>query len=116
RRARIEIADARHLPLSAASVDIVITSPPYLNAIDYLRAHKFSLVWMGHRISSLRDIRSSNIGTEVSTGSNPDSAVVRSALANMGTIDRLPRRQQGMLTRYVEDMNSALGEIARVIV
>ena len=39
--------DARRLDLGDRSVDLVITSPPYLNAIDYLRCSKFSLVWMG---------------------------------------------------------------------
>ncbi len=45
-RATAEFADARKLPIEDSSVDMVITSPPYLNAIDYIRGHKFSLVWM----------------------------------------------------------------------
>jgi hypothetical protein len=45
-------ADARTLPFGSNSVDMVITSPPYLNAIDYIRGHKFSLVWMGYSINS----------------------------------------------------------------
>jgi len=64
--ADIRHGDARALPVESASVDMVITSPPYLNAIDYLRGHKLSLVWMGHSISEIRSIRSGNIGTEVS--------------------------------------------------
>ncbi len=43
----VGLADARNLPLEDQSVDIVITSPPYLNAIDYIRGHKFALIWMG---------------------------------------------------------------------
>ena len=39
----MDLADARKLPIGNRSVDMVITSPPYLNAIDYLRGHKFSL-------------------------------------------------------------------------
>src|SRR5205807_10007991 len=46
-RAVIKLADARSLPVDDNSIDIVITSPPYLNAIDYVRGHKFSLIWMG---------------------------------------------------------------------
>ena len=44
--------------------DLIITSPPYLNAIDYMRGHKFSLIWMGHTIPELREIRSNSVGTE----------------------------------------------------
>lgn len=34
-RGSVERADARDLPLTAASVDLVITSPPFLDVIDY---------------------------------------------------------------------------------
>jgi DNA modification methylase len=44
--------------------DMILTSPPYLNAIDYMRGHKFSLVWFGYKISELRDISSVSIGSE----------------------------------------------------
>ena len=32
--------------LDPASIDYVLTSPPYFNAIDYPRAHKFSQWWL----------------------------------------------------------------------
>jgi DNA modification methylase len=35
--------DARSIPLDAQSVDLIVTSPPYLNAIDYPFAHKHEL-------------------------------------------------------------------------
>ncbi|MCK6090035.1 DUF3450 domain-containing protein [Micrococcus endophyticus] len=56
--------DARALSLPDASIDLIITSPPYLNAIDYLRGHKMSLIWFGHTIPELRKIRSNSIGAE----------------------------------------------------
>ena len=40
-----------------------MTSPPYLNAIDYMRTSKFSLVFLGSRLNELRAIRSAAIGT-----------------------------------------------------
>src|SRR5258705_6512964 len=61
-KASLNLGDARNLPLASKSIDLVITSPPYLNAIDYMRCHKFSLIWMGYSIEHLRGIRSTNIG------------------------------------------------------
>ncbi len=61
---RVSRGDARALDLPDASVDLIITSPPYLNAIDYLRGHKMSLIWFGHTIPDLRKIRSNSIGAE----------------------------------------------------
>jgi SAM-dependent methyltransferase len=37
---RVEIADARMLPLEDESVDFVMTSPPYLNKIEYTNIYK----------------------------------------------------------------------------
>jgi hypothetical protein len=66
RAGRVNAGDCRDVAaVRSKSIDAVITSPPYLNAIDYLRGHKFSLVWMGHTIPQLRDIRAVSIGTEV---------------------------------------------------
>jgi hypothetical protein len=109
-------ADARSLPLRDSSVDIVITSPPYLNAIDYIRCSKFSLVWMGHRIAELRQVRSTNIGTEISTGGTPDDPLIKNAFAAGGNLERLPIRDRRMFARYVRDINSVMQEINRVLV
>ncbi len=61
---KVSRGDTRALDLPDASVDLIITSPPYLNAIDYLRGHKMSLIWFGHTIPELRKIRSNSIGAE----------------------------------------------------
>jgi len=115
-RATVKIADARDLPLEDASVDVAISSPPYLNAIDYLRGHKFSLIWMGYDIEALRRVRAENIGTEVSAGAKLDNPVIARALDRMGNLDRLPDRQKRWLGRYVADMDQAIGELHRVLV
>ena len=61
----ILIGDTRHLPLQNESIDLIVTSPPYAsNAIDYMRAHKFSLVWFGYPISLLSKKRRAYIGSE----------------------------------------------------
>ena len=114
-RAEVESADARELPLFQESIDLVITSPPYLNAIDYIRCHKFSLVWMGYSISSLRQLRASNIGAEV--GFNGSDGDAQDAVINQMTAGKqLPRRQYGMLRRYVNDLQAVLKEVSRVLV
>jgi hypothetical protein len=112
----IKQGDARSLPLKPSSVDIVITSPPYLNAIDYMRCSKFSLVWMGYCTARLRGLRSTNIGTEVSAGGSPDDPLIKDVLHAAGSIEQLPMRDRKMLARYVSDMDSVIREISRVLV
>lgn len=111
--ATIKVADARSIPLPAGSVDLVITSPPYLNAIDYMRGHRLSLVWMGHSLARLRRVRARGIGAEVGTHSTAEARKIASV---MGRVDDLPRRFQNILARFVSDLDAVVSEIARVLV
>lgn len=113
KRASISPGDARHINLPNNSIDFVLTSPPYLNAIDYLRAHRLSLVWLGHTISELRKIRSESIGSE--RGLAVSEPISEAIMASMGKIDLLPERYKSMIRRYTVDVSSMMKEIARVL-
>ena len=106
--------DARSLHLGNNSMDLVLTSPPYLNAIDYLRCSKFSLVWMGHAVGDIRRIRSAAIGTEVGKYENDGDA--RSTIHRIIPQPGLRPREEAILARYVDDMQRVVRETARVLV
>jgi SAM-dependent methyltransferase len=113
--ADIRIGDARHMPyIAASSVDCVITSPPYLNAIDYLRGHKFSLVWLGHSITELRQIRSNSIGTERGLDLNTEP-FFNNLAEFLATVQTLPPRIQRIIHRYLFDIHRMLSELYRVL-
>ncbi len=111
--ASVQKADARNLPLKDDTVDVVITSPPYLNAIDYLRGHKLSLVWMGYSVSEIRSLRSKNIGSEVGAKADDDS--IEQVMEKMCEVSSLSARNAGMLRRYVKDTRAIMTEIYRVL-
>jgi len=113
--ATVKDADARKMPLDDGNVNLIITSPPYLNAIDYLRGHKISLVWMGHSIASLRLLRATNIGTEVSAKSSSPELPTDSVMSRMCSGETLDSRHQGMLRQYVRDLRALLKECHRVL-
>ena len=114
--ADVRLGDARRLDMKDGSADMVITSPPYLNAIDYMRCSKFSLVWMGHTVGELRRIRAGAIGTEVGMYGEGDGAGgdVEDIVSEIGG-RTMPRRTEAVLTRYVHDMRRAVRETARVL-
>ena len=107
-------ADSRNLPLADNSVDLIVTSPPYANALDYMRAHKFSLVWLGQRVSELSGLRGKYIGAERQSGDEavplPDDA--QHAIAALSEVDRPKSR---VLARYLREMRQAIAEMHRVI-
>ncbi|HEY2964276.1 MAG TPA: hypothetical protein VGJ37_17770 [Pyrinomonadaceae bacterium] len=112
---RVSEGDARQLDIDDNSIDIVVTSPPYLNAIDYLRCSKFSLVWMGYNVSELRKIRGENIGAESASPEAIAAEWVRSIITNLRLTPRLSTRDQRLLCQYIWDMNQAISETARVL-
>src|SRR5207253_3251622 len=40
-------ADAADIPLPEASVDLVVTSPPYLDSVDYMYNFMLEYFWLG---------------------------------------------------------------------
>jgi len=46
--------DARKMPVEDKSVDLIVTSPPYVNAYDYYRIHMYNMLWLGMDFSSFK--------------------------------------------------------------
>lgn len=104
-------ADAReHRP--PGQYDLVVTSPPYLNAIDYMRGHKFSLVWMGWTIPELRTLRSKAIGSERRLNETSDEELKEVELA---TIDSPAEssRLGSIIARYIRDCAAMMANVRR---
>jgi len=112
----INRGDARNMAgIVDESIDAVLTSPPYLNAIDYMRGHRMSLVWLGHRYGDLTATRSASIGSERRPDRPFDEEAFKSIKDAMGSLSSLPNRHQGMINRYVVDLLAMVGEISRVL-
>ena len=99
--------------ISNRSVDAIITSPPYLNAIDYMRGHRLSLVWLGYNLEKLRGIRGSTIGAERSIFKTADAHF--SEILKDLELEDLDDRNSKMLHRYYCDLTLQLAESYRVL-
>ena len=113
-KSKISLGDARRMRIRSASIDLVLTSPPYLNAIDYMRCSKFSLVWMGYTVGEIRGLRAESIGTEIGLPYEDDSEI--SSLISQLKLSALPKQQRQLVAAYIADMRLALQEVARVLV
>lgn len=111
----VKCGDCRNLStVKRGSVDAVVTSPPYLNAIDYLRGHKLSLVWLGHTTPALRDIRAGAVGTE-RAGLQGDAAEYAELENAVRSIRKLPKRQRAIVRKYAQDAALMVTEMKRVL-
>jgi hypothetical protein len=81
-------SDARSLCVLDDSVDLIVTSPPYLGMIDYAAANRLTYLWFG---KSIKEERTREIGA------------------------RYRRNKKDEANRYLGDMRLTVGEIFRVL-
>lgn len=114
--ARINLGDARGLKeLRDSYIDAIISSPPYLNAIDYLRGHRLALVWLGYTIGELRRIRIDSMGAERGLKVTIHQTLEQSLLSELRDLDLLPKDRQRMIAKYALDVFGILSEAQRVL-
>ncbi len=107
--------DARTLPLTDGIVDLIVTSPPYAsNAIDYMRAHKFSLVWFGQPVVDLSALRGRYVGGERLDGAG-FAALPAYAQGIVGCLSAVDEKKGRVLHKYFSEMGAALAEMHRVL-
>ncbi len=112
--AALVAGDARCMPFDDRTIDLIVTSPPYANAIDYMRAHKFSLVWFGESVGNLSRLRADYIGSErrgqLSHPTLPDrpETIIRQLA------ERDPTKA-AILRKYFVEMRLVLAEMYRVL-
>jgi len=89
--AKIDLAncDARHLPLTSQSVDLVVTSPPYINVFNYHQQYRASVEAMGW---DLLHVARSEMGSNRKNRANRFLTVIQ----------------------YCLDITQALGELRRI--
>jgi hypothetical protein len=97
------------------SQSLVVTSPPYFNAVDYPRAHRLSVCWMNGRAPSDLTSRSNYIGLHQAPGF--DSTAWLDARAEIRNLLPSEVIEQPTVTRklaaFYADLEAVLKEIRR---
>jgi len=113
--AKVSFGNAESLPLLDNSIDLIVTSPPYAsNAIDYMRAHKFSLVWMGFSIDDLSEKRKEYIGSE-STENFDFEEMPQLTETLLGRLAQTDNKKSAVVRRYYSEMTRVFKEMHRVL-
>ncbi|MBI4332520.1 MAG: hypothetical protein HY673_14710 [Chloroflexi bacterium] len=112
--AQVHYGYSQSLPLRDESVDLIVTSPPYAsNAIDYMRAHKFSLVWLGHSIEELAKQRTEYIGNErIKRSVDPLPPFSEAVVSEIAGVDQSKGK---ILHSYFCEIKLVIGEMFRVL-
>ena len=97
---------------------LALTSPPYLNAVDYPRTHQLEMYWLGMANGSLRDLKRQHVGTEV-VGAAEYARLHWTGVASADEVikslySRDPRRAY-IGYKFIRDMLTNLREVRRVL-
>lgn len=111
----INFGNAQELTLLDHSVDLIVTSPPYAsNAIDYMRAHKFFLVWWGFNVNNLSKLRREYIGGE-SIQQFELIPLPEKTMDVIMKISEADKKKGKSIHRYYSEMMLVLREMYRVL-
>ncbi len=111
---QVACQDARRQPCADNSVDLQVTSSPYVTSYEYADLHQLSALWLGG-VQDLREFRLKFIGTARPSNHRPlygASGIVDNML------DQMARADEGMLAgiqRYFSDMRECFAESYRIL-
>jgi len=111
-------SDARKIKYDDNTFDLALTSPPYVNAVDYPRTHQLEIFWLGFFSSSLNPLKKKHVGTE-SVSSLDYNKFHHTGFAEadniLSKIFKKDKRRAFIAYKYLMDMYKNLSEVYRVI-
>ena len=113
-----EDMDARNIKYKANYFDLAVTSPPYVNAVDYPRTHQLEMYWLGFAQDSLTALKKQNVGTEsvsVVHYKVQHEIGVPEADRVMANIFESDPRRAFIAFKYLDDMRKNLIEVYKVL-
>lgn len=113
-----ENMDAKQLDYTDNTFNLALTSPPYVNAVDYPRTHQLESYWLGLANGSLTPQKKLHIGTEsVNLNEYRDfhSLGINSIDEKLFIIYEIDKRRSFIAYKYLLDMQQNLKEIHRIL-
>jgi len=110
--------DARDIRYKENIFDLAVTSPPYVNAVDYPRTHQLEIYWLGFESGSLTTLKKQHVGTESvlhKDYKDLHKIGVRHADQIISKIYSVDKRRAYIAFKFLNDMKKNLGEVYRVL-
>ncbi|MDW8297405.1 MAG: DNA methyltransferase [Raineya sp.] len=107
----IACEDARKMPCNDESIDLIVTSPPYVTSYEYADLHQLPLYWLGY-LQELADFRQKFIGSayKVREKRNLHSSLACEIVAKLGN-----NKKGREVEHYFADMYEVFKEMHRIL-
>ena len=108
--------DARRLPNTIAGVNLIVTNPPYMAAVDYVRTNKLEGWWTGV-LTDYESLSIETIGSEkVRSSGTPFQPLGIEAIDDLiATISQKKLHKGLVVNKFFKDMEQAFTEMAHVL-
>ncbi len=113
-----ENSDAREINYGNNYFDFAITSPPYVNAVDYPRTHQLEIYWLEIENGSLTPLKKKHIGTESVTVKHYNTLHkinVPAADEKIKSIYEIDKRRAYIAYKFLNDMEKNIREVNRTL-
>jgi len=110
--------DARYITYPENHFDLAVTSPPYVNAVDYPRTHQLEMYWLGLANGSLSKLKELHVGTEVVKATDYKQLHRIGDLEADNKIEKifkLDQRRAYIAYKYLYDMKLNMKEVYRTL-
>jgi len=109
--------DARDLGLPSHSVDLIVTSPPYLDSVDYMYNFMLEYFWLGPILGvpnrhTFNKLRRHYIGAKIP---EQKSETMSPALADLLDLSQISKTRARAVTDYYLGMSQHFAEAARCL-
>lgn len=112
----IYCTDARKILIQDNSVDLIVTSPPYVTSYEYADLHQLTALWFEHT-NNLNDFRKRFIGTSYHNKKELTELTLNSGLAESIRQNLLQKDKKTAeeVATYLSEMNQVFLEMKRIL-
>jgi SAM-dependent methyltransferase len=113
----VRLGDARKLPLEDNTVDAVLTSPPYLNFVDYTKVYALELSLLVSSTKELNELRKKTLRSHVGAGydESGSSNITDLLERDSGIISSTEGKTPPIVEGYLNDLYLSARESERVL-
>jgi DNA modification methylase len=110
---KVVCTDARKIPVKNGSVNLIVTSPPYVTSYEYADLHQLTALWLEYT-KDLSDFRKRFIGTSYH---GKKDLILNSALAEKIRNELLKKDKKTAeeVSTYFSEMNQVFVEMKRIL-
>ncbi len=112
-KSKVFCADARKIPTKDNTVNLIVTSPPYVTSYEYADLHQLTALWLEYT-KDLSDFRKRFIGTSYH---NKKDLVLNSLIAEniRSKLLKIDKKTAEEVSTYFSEMNQVFVEMKRIL-